>query len=134
MLAVARARLAELDLAKFQVRQGDIHNLPVREESVDLITVHQVLHYLSAPAVALAESARVLKKGGRLLIVDFAPHELEFLREEHAHQRLGIADHVMQNWLKQNGLKLEREQSLPSPDLGDGKQGLSVSLWLATKS
>jgi len=54
-------------------------------------SLHQVLHFLDDPAAAIAEAARLLKPGGKLLVVDFAPHELEFLREQSAHRRLGFA-------------------------------------------
>ena len=91
MLAVARANLEAPGLRHVQVRHGDIYALPYPNASADLVTIHQVLHYLDDPGRALVEAARVLKPGGRLMIVDFAPHELEYLREQHAHRRLGIA-------------------------------------------
>jgi len=91
-----------------------------------------VLHYLDDPARALAEAARVLKPGGRLLVVDFAPHDLEFLREDHAHRRLGIAADHMSGWLQRAGLELAHFSTLKPPKR-TGKIGLTVSLWLAVK-
>ena len=89
MLAVARARLDRADIGHAQVRHGDIFNLNLAPGSYDLVTLHQVLHYLDDPGFAIREAARMLRVGGRILIVDFAPHHLEFLRLEHAHRRLG---------------------------------------------
>ena len=90
MLAYARSKLAEAGLERAQVRQGDLYNLPLDQGAADAVIMHQVLHFLSDPAVAVSEAARVLAPGGRLLIVDFAPHELEDLRERFAHERLGF--------------------------------------------
>ncbi len=132
MLAVARAKLDAEGLNRVQVRQGDMLALPYGDGVADLITIHQVLHYLDDPARALAEAARVLKAGGRLLIVDFAPHALEALREEHAHRRLGIAAEAMAAWLQRVGLKLIAHRSLKPPDQRQG-QGLTVSLWMARR-
>ena len=91
MLAYARAKLERAGLAHAQVRQGDIYDLPLADRAADAVVMHQVLHFLSDPQRAVREAARVLAPGGRLLIVDFAPHELEFLREQFAHERLGFA-------------------------------------------
>ena len=107
MLAVARANLDRAGVANAQVRLGDIHTLPFPRNSFDVVTIHQVLHYLDQPERAIAEAARVLRPGGRLLIVDFAPHDLEFLREEHAHRRLGFAREPMRQWIEAPGLSLE---------------------------
>ncbi len=90
MLGVARAQLEKSGLRNVQLRQGDIYALPVDGEVIDLAVVHQVLHYLDNPARALREAARVLAPGGRLIVVDFAPHLCEMLRENHAHRRLGF--------------------------------------------
>ena len=91
MLAYARAKLERAGPAHAQVRQGDIYDLPLADRRADAVVMHQVLHFLSDPQRAVREAARVLAPGGRLLIVDFAPHELEFLREQYAHERLGFA-------------------------------------------
>ena len=90
MLAYARAKLERTELRHAQVRQGDIYDLPLADQAADAAVMHQVLHFLSDPQRAVREAARVLAPGGRLLIVDFAPHELEFLREQFAHERLGL--------------------------------------------
>lgn len=132
MLGVARANLEAADLRQAQVRQGDIYALPFPNAAADFVTIHQVLHYLDDPGRALTEAARVLKPGGRLLIVDFAPHDLEHLRDQHAHRRLGIASDVMASWLRRADLHLVRERTLPPPK-GNGSAGLTVSLWLAER-
>jgi len=127
MLAVARANLDRAGLSQAQVRLGDIQHLPFARNSFDVVTIHQVLHYLDEPERAIAEAARVLRPGGRLLIVDFAPHDLEFLRERHAHRRLGFARDPMRQWIEGPGLALESARDLKA---GEGGQ-LTVTLWLA---
>ncbi|MFG1416451.1 metalloregulator ArsR/SmtB family transcription factor [Xanthobacter sp. V0B-10] len=127
MLAVARTNLERAGLRHCLLRQGDAYAVPAARDSFDAVIVHQVLHYLEDPGRALAEAARVLRPGGRLLVVDFAPHDLEFLREAHAHRRLGFAREAVEGWLAQAGLVPERFETLaPGHDAG-----LTVSLWLA---
>ncbi len=122
MLALARARLDRAGLRQCSVRQGDIYDLALPRDSFDVVIVHQVLHYLDDGARAIREAARVLRPQGRLLVIDFAPHEHEFLREEHAHRRLGFAEETVSQWLEQAGLDVINHRSVP-PDAG--------SLWLA---
>ncbi|MGO4840482.1 class I SAM-dependent methyltransferase, partial [Rhizobiaceae sp. 2RAB30] len=98
MLTVARANLDKAGIANAQVRHGDIYAPPVERDAYDLVTMHQVLHYLDDPQQAIREAARLLRPAGRLVIVDFAPHGLEFLRDEHAHQRLGFSDRQIAEW------------------------------------
>ncbi|GHD11050.1 ArsR/SmtB family transcription factor [Tianweitania populi] len=127
MLAVARANLERAGITNAQVRQGDVYAPPVDRDAFDLVTVHQVLHYLDDPASVVKEAAKLLRPSGRLVIVDFAPHSHEFLREEHAHARLGFADRQIEDWLTEAGLELEDTLTF-APD--NGNQGLTVKLWL----
>ncbi|MCX7344152.1 MAG: metalloregulator ArsR/SmtB family transcription factor [Alphaproteobacteria bacterium] len=132
MLAVARTQLDQAGIRHAQVRHGDIYALPFSDASADFVTIHQVLHFLDDPARAVAEAARILKPGGRILIADFAPHDMEQLRENHAHRRLGIGTDQMMQWLQRAGLVLAQHDSLAPPWRKEGT-GLSVSLWLAGK-
>ena len=127
MLALARARLDRAGLRHCSVRHGDIYDLALPRDSFDAVIIHQVLHFLDDSARAIAEAARVLRPSGRLLVVDFAPHDLEFLREERAHRRLGFAAETVTQWLEAAGLDVLRQETLPP-----GPQGkIAVSLWLA---
>jgi ubiquinone/menaquinone biosynthesis C-methylase UbiE len=97
----------------------------------DVVLLHQVLHFLDDPAAAVAEAARLLQPGGKLLVVDFAPHELEFLREQSAHRRLGFSTEQMQRWLAEAGMAVETTRDL-APSKGAADK-LTVSLWLGVK-
>ncbi|TPI14411.1 metalloregulator ArsR/SmtB family transcription factor [Mesorhizobium sp. B4-1-3] len=128
MLTVARANLDKAGIANAQVRQGDIFSPPVERNAFDLVTIHQVLHYLDDPARAIAEAARLLRPSGRLIVVDFAPHNLEFLRDQHAHMRLGFSDRQMSDWFAEAGLDLEDSQEFEPR--GGNEARLTVKLWL----
>ena len=128
MLAVARANLDKARITNAQVRQGDIYAPPVERDSFDLITVHQVLHYLEEPGRAIQEAARLLRPSGRLLIVDFAPHQIEFLRDEYAHVRLGFSDRQIGDWLAD--VDLDLKETLDFQPSGENHH-LTVKLWLA---
>jgi len=126
MLAVARANLERADLHNCALRQGDIYQLPLPGGAFDAAIFHQVLHYAERPSRAIREAARVLRAEGRLVIVDFAPHDLEFLRAEHAHRHLGFADGEIIAWCREAGLVCKPVRHLPG-------QPLTVSLWLARR-
>jgi ArsR family transcriptional regulator len=130
MLAIARDRLARAHIQHAQVRLADTYRLPFPPgnalQGFDAVLFHQVLHYLDDPAAAVSEAARVMRAGGRLLIADFAPHELEFLRHDFAHRRLGFSDREVQGWFQAAGLK-----PLASEAITAGKTKLTVKLWLA---
>jgi SAM-dependent methyltransferase len=129
MLAIARASLDDLK-AKAAVRFGDAYAPPIEAGAADIVTIHQVLHFLSDPARAIGEAARLLKHGGRLVIVDFGPHQLEFLREEHAHRRLGFDDAEIAEWCEAAGIA-----KLKTTALAPKKRGaLTVKIWAGDKA
>ena len=125
MLRLARAKLAEA-LPAAELRQGDLTALPLGDAIADTVILHQVLHFVPQPGAALAEAARLVADNGRMLIVDFAPHEREELRTRGAHQRLGFSDAQIGSWLQAGGLELARVK-----ELGGGE--LTVKLWLAER-
>ena len=126
MLALARVRLAEAGLSHCQLRHADMYSLPFADAAFDAVVFHMVLHYADAPADAITEAARVLEPGGRLILVDFAPHDRESLREEHAHRRLGFSDPEVANWCRAAGLRPAPARLLPGGPL-------TVALWSATR-
>ncbi len=112
MLANARVRTA--GQGNVDLRRGSLEALPIDSESLDAATMMLVLHHLPAPALALAEAARVLKPGGRLLIVDMAPHEHEEYRQQMGHVWLGFSDEQMRRLMDGAGLELARIAQLPA--------------------
>ena len=126
MLSLARSRLDTLDIRGCQVRQGDMYQLPAEDSGFDIATLHLVLHYADDPAAVITEATRVLAPGGVLSIVDFAPHRVEELRENHAHRRLGFGDDECAELFDQNGLRTIGIHSLPG-------QPLTVKIWIGEK-
>jgi ArsR family transcriptional regulator len=134
MLAVARSNLERAEVRRVDLRQGDVYSPPLERDAFDLIIVHQVLHFLDDPARAIREASQLLAPGGRLLIVDFAPHSLEFLRDEHAHRRLGFRNDTIVGWLDQSGLGVESTRTIEPPPTDDettAQERLTVTLWTA---
>jgi len=123
MLRLARAKLAEAGLDAVELRQGDMYALPLASDCADTVIIHQVLHYAQNPAAAVAEAARLLGPGGRLLIVDFAPHEREDLRSTDAHVRLGFADEAILKHFEDAGLQGRVVEHLKGGEL-------TVTIWL----
>ena len=133
MLAIARDRLLRAGSHNAQVRLADTYRLPfangVPGQGFDVVLFHQVLHYLDDPGAAVAEAARVMAPGGRLLIADFAPHTEEFLRDEYAHRRLGFSDKEVEGWFAAAGLSHAGSETIAPRSAGEK---LTVKLWLAT--
>ncbi|MGP1283829.1 MAG: ArsR/SmtB family transcription factor [Parasphingopyxis sp.] len=126
MLRLARAKLAEAGLERTEIRQGDMYALELPSDAADTVILHQVLHYAQQPAAAIAEAARLLDTGGRLLIADFAAHQREELRSRDAHARLGFSDDQIAKWF--DAARLDG-------GLVDELRGgeLTVKLWLGRR-
>ena len=125
MLRLARVKLAEAGLGA-ELRQGDMYALPLPAGAADTVIIHQVLQYAQQPSAAIAEAARLLAPGGRLLIVDFAAHEREELRATDAHLRLGFADETMLGYLASAGLQGRVVEHLEGG-------ALTVTIWAGTR-
>ena len=125
MLRLARTKLH--DRPNTELRQADLYALPLADGAADLAILHHVLHFAEAPGAAIAEAARVLGPGGRLLVADFAPHDREELRARDAHVRLGFADDQVAGWFEAAGLHTARVETLEGGEL-------TVKLWLGRRS
>src|SRR5690606_11296284 len=124
MLSMARANLSAAGLRHCYVRHGDMYRLPFEDSSADAVLIHQVLQYADRPATAIAEAARILRPGGRLVVADFAPHGLEDLRSLHAHRRLGFAEDEMFDWCR-------RSRLVPGTATHLAGDPLTVTVWTA---
>ena len=126
MLSIARTNLERAGLRHCYVRLSDMYTLPFEEDSIDLITIHQVLHFANEPARVIGEAARLLRPGGRMIVADFAPHALEYLRADHAHRRLGFTDEEVASWFRANGLICDEAVRLEG-------EPLTVMVWHANR-
>ena len=130
MLNVARARVEAAGLVACDLRHGDIFATRLPDGCADLVVVHQVLHFLGDPAAAVREAGRLIAPGGRMVIVDFAPHTLEVLREQHQHRRLGFSPAEMKRWMTAAGLRQTGLETLSPARIN----GLTVCIWTAERS
>ena len=126
MLRLARGKLSGIDVGAWELRQGDLADLPVPDNAADTVILHQVLHFIPAPERAISELSRILSPAGRLLVVDFAPHEREELRDRDAHARLGFSDEQVSGWLLAAGLECDLVKNLEGGTL-------TVKLWRARR-
>ena len=127
MLRLARARLQHLPAERLALVQGDFAALPFADAAFDTVLFHQVLHYALAPELVLAEAARVSRPGGIIAVVDFAAHDREELRSQHAHARLGFSDEQMLALLAEAGFVTAPPLALP------GKP-LTVKIWTGQRA
>lgn len=125
MLRLARAKLKQAGLEP-DLRQGDMYALPLDSGSADTVILHHLLHFTHQPDTAITEAARLVRSGGRLMVIDFASHEREELRADHAHVRLGFDDVQLDEWFGRCGLTLA-----PVRELHGG--ALTVKIWLGER-
>ncbi|AVX03943.1 HTH-type transcriptional repressor AseR [Maritalea myrionectae] len=129
MISVARTKFEKSGQKNVQVRLGDIGDLSEYRDSADFVMLHQVLHHFDDPGLALQNARLSLKPGGAIMVVDFMPHKLEFLREEQAHRRLGLSHVQMQAWARSARLEVMQSREIPHPGPDDG---LTVCIWHLT--
>jgi ubiquinone/menaquinone biosynthesis C-methylase UbiE len=113
MLQAARRRLQGLD--NIDLRRGELEALPIDDTRLDAAVLMLVLHHVPEPSRALAEAVRVLKPGGRLLLVDMLPHDRESYRHQMGHVWLGFSEENTKHLLSQAGFDQTRIAPLP-PD------------------
>lgn len=117
MLALARARISERGLANCAVRQADMYRLPFADAAFDLVAMAMVLHYADDVPAALAEAARVLAPGGRLLLLDLGAHDRTDLAAAQAHRHAGFSEAALVRSLATLGLaaraKVVSQRPLP---------------------
>jgi ubiquinone/menaquinone biosynthesis C-methylase UbiE/DNA-binding transcriptional ArsR family regulator len=112
MLEAARARLGRF--ANVEVRKGQLERLPIDDRQLDVAAIVLTLHHVAEPRAALAEAARTLKEGGRLLIVDMQPHDREEYQREMGHVWLGFAPDVLESLATAAGLEAFDYVGLPA--------------------
>ncbi len=126
MLALARARLARAGLIHCSVRLADMYRLPLAEASFDVAVMQMVLHYAEDPSGVLAEAARVLSPGGRLIVIDLAQHGRDDLLSRLAHRWPGFSDETMRSLLEGAGMRPGMPRTIDGP--------LVIRLWPATRT
>ncbi len=140
MLNVARSHLDAGGFNHCTVRHGNIYDLDLNTQSIDVAVMHHVLHFLDDPATAIGRTAATLRPNGRLLVVDFAPHEIDAMRSEFAHHWLGFDADTVNDWCHQAGLETTSVTDLratePTSVDGDSPDGKSpaelvVRIWVA---
>jgi ArsR family transcriptional regulator len=124
MLALARARLGQAGLSHCAVRLADMYRLPLPDGTYDTAVLQMVLHYAEDPAGAIAEAARVLRPGGRLIVIDLASHERTDLMATRAHRWPGFSDATLHGLLADAGLAPGETVTVPG--------AMEVRLWCAT--
>lgn len=126
MLEEARRRFSQ-DGNGIELRIGEMEHLPMRDGEADMAVINMVLHHLISPEIALKETARALKPGSTLIIIDLNKHEEERLRTRFGHRWLGFERTEIETWLNQSGFA---EKAFYQREAGEG---LSINLFVSQK-
>ena len=137
MLSIARSRIDALELKKCEIRYSDITKTLFSSNSVDLIIIHQVLHYFDNPSDVIKEASRLLKINGEVFIVDFSSPSIELLRSKLSHRRLGFSSDQMNELFEKNNIEVLgfRELKMQRDSINEDSvnENLTVTLWLGKK-
>ena len=95
-----------------EVREGDMHALPFKDASFDLVVLMHALTYSTKPAQAVAEAARVLRRGGRLLLSSLAKHEHRSVVEAYGHVNLGFSEKELRKFAEKAGLEIANAETV----------------------
>jgi ArsR family transcriptional regulator len=93
--------------------EGDLEATPLADASADVVFLSQALHHAAQPPLAVREAARVLRPGGRLIVLDLEQHDQDWVREQWADQWLGFRLDEVAEWMRQAGLDQIRTERLP---------------------
>jgi ArsR family transcriptional regulator len=112
-LTKARAEAARQGLQNITFLAADLGELPLPSASVDLVVVSQSLHHVSSIEAVLAEGARLLKVGGRMVVLELLPHDEEWVRARLGHQHLGLDPDTVEKAMRAVGL--DATPTVPAP-------------------
>lgn len=126
VLQRARALAAKHGARNIVWKRGDIERVPLPDASVDVALLSQALHHAADPAVALAEAVRVLRPGGRALLLDLRPHDQSWVKDRLGDHWLGFSDDALASLMRRAGLRHLRLQ------LGARKAGGPFTVTIAS--
>ena len=112
MVAFGRAEAKKKGIPNLEYRLGDLADPPIPPRSVDFVVLSQALHHAANPQQALVAAARLLRKGGRLIVLDLNQHQFDQSRELYGDHWLGFSEADLREWLKAAGLQQVEVQLL----------------------
>lgn len=124
MLKAAKARLGSL--ANVELHRGDLNALPLDDGTLDVALLHLVLHHVAEPAAVLAQAARALVPGGRVLLIDMQRHDRREYQQQMGHVWLGFEPEQLTGWLTEAGFTDVRVHLLPADPAAKGPALLSA--------